>query len=51
MKLQLVNSMGLVVDTIDDDDKTTAFERALNAWAADLNEGDTIRVIRVDDDE
>lgn len=47
MKLELINSAGCSLDVIDDDDKITAFERALGAWAENLAEGDTIRVISV----
>lgn len=50
MKLELINSAGCSLDTIEDDDKITAFERALNAWAENLTAGDTIRVVEVFDD-
>lgn len=50
MKLELWNSANCILDTIEDDDKMSAFERALAEWAENLTAGDTIRVVSVKDE-
>jgi hypothetical protein len=51
MKLELINSSGCSLDIIDDEDKETALERAVASWGENLTEGDTIRVLKVYDEE
>jgi len=51
VRLELVNSLGCVIDTITDPDKISAFQRAMDHWARYLSRGDEIRVISTIDDE